>query len=390
MRLAVILLVFSVAIYGTLCTTSCKAAMEFTSESGRLLANGKLFNLKGVSWFGYETTNNVFHGLWAVDYHDLLGFLKNNSFNALRIPFYLELMLNDATPNSINFYQMNGDLKDLSSLQVLDKIVQVAADYGILIMFDLHSFLPGTFMEDGLWYDTAHPETMVLATWDKLVTRYANQWNVFAVDLKNEPWKTTWATGNAATDWDQASARIGNHILANGGDRFLIFVEGDCTSPSCSDACFWGENMQGVHTAPVALSNKKRLVYSPHCYGPAVAYQSYFQASNFPKNMPAIWDTHYGFVPGLTGNGMVIGEWGGAVSGQNGVWMNAFVDYLISKNATDNFFWCLNPDSGDTGGLLGYDWKTPDPAKLSLLDRLVPSPSIVSFENNQVCITNKD
>jgi len=381
-----IVLLFSVGI--TADSTNCGASLTFTSEKGRLYANGKIFNLKGVSWFGYETTNNVFHGLWAQDYHFLLGFLKNNSFNALRVPFYLELMLNDAQPNSINFYQMNQDLQGLSSLQVLDKIVTAAAEMGILIMFDLHSFLAGTFMEDGLWYDSAHPESMVLSTWDKLISRYANQWNVFAVDLKNEPWKTTWNTGNQATDWDKAAARIGNHILSNGGSRFLIFVEGDCTSPSCSDACFWGENMQGLHSAPVALSQKNKLVYSPHSYGPAVAYQSYFNVPSFPKNMPAIWDTHYGFVPSLTGNAMVIGEWGGAVSGQNGLWMNAFVDYLLAKGATDTFFWCLNPDSGDTGGLLDNDWKTPDTAKLNLLKRLVPSPTIITQENSQICLTN--
>jgi endoglucanase len=85
---------------------------------------------------------------------------------------------------------------------------------------------------------------------------------------------------------------------------------------------------------------------------------------------------------------MVIGEWGGAVSGPNGVWMNAFVDYLLAKGATDTFFWCLNPDSGDTGGLLKDDWKTPDTAKLDLLKRLVPSPTIITQENYQICLTN--
>ena len=30
-------------------------------------------------------------------------------------------------------------------------------------------------------------------------------------------------------------------------------------------------------------------------------------------------------------------------------------------------FWCLNPDSGDTGGILQSDWLTPDPVKMSYL-----------------------
>jgi hypothetical protein len=52
---------------------------------------------------------------------------------------------------------------------------------------------------------------------------------VIALDLKNEPRDSTWATGNLNTDWNSAAERIGNHILQNGGDRFLIFVEGTYT-----------------------------------------------------------------------------------------------------------------------------------------------------------------
>jgi len=191
----------------------CFSSFDFTSENGQLNVNGIPFVLKGVSWFGYETSNNVFHGLWARDYHDLLNFIKNNSFNAIRVPFYLELVLNDAKPNSINFYQMNTDLQNLTSLQVLDKIIAAAADIGLLIMLDLHSFEAGTFMEDGLWYDATHPESMVLQGWDTLIKRYANQWNVVAFDLKNEPWATTWGGANA-TDWNAGSTRVANHILS--------------------------------------------------------------------------------------------------------------------------------------------------------------------------------
>jgi len=187
----------------------------------------------------------------------------------------------------------------------------------------------------------------------------------------------------------KAAARIGNHIHTNGGSRFLIFVEGDANSPSGSDGCFWGENLQGVKTAPVQLTNINKLVYSPHCYGPSVYNMNYFNDPTFPDNLPAIWDTHYGFVPGLTGNALVVGEWGGHLSDKNGIWMNKYVDYLLSKNNTDNFFWCLNPNSGDTGGLLADDWKTPDTAKLTLLSKLVPKPTVVGQNKaGNICVTN--
>ena len=45
--------------------------------------------------------------------------------------------------------------------------------------------------------------------------------------------------------------------------------------------------------------------------------------------------------------------------------------YLIGKGAHNFFYWCLNPNSGDTGGLLNDDFKTVNNAKLTLLKRLM-------------------
>ncbi len=42
---------------------------------------------------------------------------------------------------------------------------------------------------------------------------------------------------------------------------------------------------------------------------------------------------------------------------------------------TDNFFWCINPNSGDTGGLLLADWVTPDTIKLNILNNMLPDPT---------------
>jgi hypothetical protein len=63
---------------------------------------------------------------------------------------------------------------------------------------------------------------------------------------------------------------------------------------------------------------------------------------------------------------LLFGEWGGHVQGQNTVWMKAFVQ-LIAKNAMSQTFWCLNPNSGDTGGLIGNDWKTWDEEKYNII-----------------------
>ena len=45
----------------------------------------------------------------------------------------------------------------------------------------------------------------------------------------------------------------------------------------------------------------------------------------------------------------MLGEWGGQLAAPDGTWLNAFVSYLQQQDLTSQFFWCLNPDSGDTG-----------------------------------------
>lgn len=344
------------------------------------MKDGARWRMKGLSWFGFETSLSVFHGLWQNDYNLYLDFIHNNSFNALRIPFYLDLLLKDPIPQSIEFGycqtnpKCNLDLKGLTSLQVLDVMVAACAKRNIYIMFDMHSFEPDAYQANGLWYDATHSEALVLKGWDVLLSRYSNASNVIGADLKNEPFQGTWSTGVEQTDWDAAAQRIGNYIASK--SNWLIFVEGTANSPACNPGCFYGEDLTGVREHPVVLNVSSRLVYSPHVYGPSVFMQPYFSDPSFPANMPAIWDAHFGYIKKLAGPAIVVGEWGGLMTGANLVWMNAFVAYLKAVDTTDQFFWCLNPDSGDTGGLLLNDWLTPDTQKLQLLATLVPKPGL--------------
>lgn len=377
--------------------------LDFSSTGNGLVINSAIpFALKGVSWFGFETSLFVTHGLWAVDYRSLLDVLKQNQFNALRIPLSLDGITQDPAKatQGVNFYcsdngpycvnhTQNGDLQNKTSLQILDAIVTAAADRGIVILLDLHSFEPDAFSQNGLWYDSTHTEQQVIAGWIKIASRYQNQWNVIALDIKNEPFQATWATGDSTTDWDSAVARIGNAIHSAVSDRFLIFAEGVAKSPSCPQACFYGGNLRGAQNNPIkTLDKMSRLVYSPHCYGPDVAYQEYFNDPSFPKNMPAIWTDHWGFVQNKTGSAVIIGEWGGHPTGNDLVWLNAFVGYLGANNLRSTFFWCLNPDSGDTGGIMDNSWTTADPQRLAILATLQPNPTKFTVSGGKVCVAN--
>jgi len=103
--------------------------------------------------------------------------------------------------------------------------------------------------------------------------------------------------------------------------------------------------------------------------------------------MPAIWDAHWGTVNTKTGQAVVLGEWGGQLQDPDETWLNAFVSYLLQRGLTSQFFWCLNPDSGDTGGLLNNDWITPVTGKLTLLAKLDPNPASFSVSGSKYCVT---
>lgn len=86
--------------------------------------------------------------------------------------------------------------------------------------------------------------------------------------------------------------------------------------------------------------------------------------------MPEIWDTLFGHLINK-GYAVIVGEYGGRYTDLDKTWQDAFIDYLINRNIRSSFYWCVNPNSGDTGGIYGNDWQTWDTAKLSLLQRLM-------------------
>ena len=51
--------------------------------------------------------------------------------------------------------------------------------------------------------------------------------------------------------------------------------------------------------------------------------------------------------------------------GDNEKYLNIMAQF-IEKNHINHTFWCINPNSGDTGGLLKDDWTTWDDAKYEI------------------------
>lgn len=357
--------------------------MEFTAKNGAIYHGDKKLSIKGVNWFGLETEVYCLHGLWSVSMKSLLDFIQQNGFNAIRVPFSTEvaLGLDSIKCKSINT-GANQDLVDCTVGQLLDKLVVECHKRGILIMPDMHRFV-GTGQITELWYDNklGYTEAKVIEAWRNIVQRYAKFPNVFAVDLKNEPHgKATWGQGVPETDWNKAAERIGDAIHKI-NPRLLIVVEGIQTYKG--DGTWWGGNLQGVKHTPVQLKIKDKLVYSPHVYGPSVYAQPYFSDNAFPNNLQAIWDSHFGYINKAGFGSIMIGEWGGWMKAENkdDVWQNTIGEYFLSNNI-NAFYWALNPNSGDTGGLLQDDWKTPITNKLKLLEKVHPNPTKFAFVNS--------
>jgi endoglucanase len=354
--------------------------MEFTVTNSAIFQGGKKVSIKGANWFGLETEVYCLHGLWSVSMKSILDFIQQNGFNAVRVPFSAEvaLGLDKLKCKSINT-TANPDLIDITPGKLLDKLVIECHKRGILIMPDMHR-LVGTGQITELWYDNelGYTEAKVIEAWKVLVKRYTKYPNVFAVDLKNEPHgKATWGTGNLETDWNKAAERIGDAILEI-NPKLLIVVEGVQTYKG--EGTWWGGNLAGAKDVPVRLKVPSKLVYSPHVYGPSVFAQPYFSNASFPNNMQTIWDNHFGFLEKTKQGCILIGEWGGWMKPDNkdDVWQNAMGEYFI-RNSIDAFYWCVNPNSGDTGGLLDDDWKTPITKKLELLKKVHPNPTKFNF-----------
>jgi endoglucanase len=348
----------------------------FFSMSGSTMvdASGAPVRLTGVNWFGFETANRVVHGLWSRDYRSMLRQVRDLGFNAVRIPWSNAILEPGSMPNGITFSgadpydgmsPMNEPLKGKTSIQALDLVIAAARELGLKVILDNHSRKPDNFIAEGLWYTPDFPESRWIADWKTLAMRYRNQSTVVAFDLHNEPHNpATWG-GPASTDYASAAERAAAAIHSLHPD-VIVIVGGVQTYGAYS--YWWGGNLRGVADRPLQVKRGK-LLYSAHDYGPEVFPQTWFSAPDFPRNLVGLWDQTWGYIPRTGIGGVFIGEFGighrESFSGRALQWIQALMAYMGPTSSWT--YWSLNPNSGDTGGILADDWVTVNRWKLDLL-----------------------
>jgi endoglucanase len=326
-------------------------------------AHGKEVALTGVNWFGLETETFAPHGLWTRNWSQMLDQMRGAGFNTLRLPYSNQLFDPASKPTGIDFGK-NPDLAGLSGPQIMDKVVNGATSRGIMVILDRHR--PTAQAQSPLWYTDKVSESKWISDWVALARHYRDNPLVVGADLHNEPrGQATWGDGNQATDWQLAAQKAGNAVLA-ANPHWLILVEG--VESYNNDGYWWGGNLQGAAAHPVTLSDQSKLVYSAHDYSPKVWEQPWFTDKSFPANLPAIWDKQWGYLVRQKQTPVLLGEFGGRSVGTDveGVWQRSLLKYL-KDNGMSYTYWCWNPDSGDTGGVLNEDWTTINQAKLDLL-----------------------
>lgn len=344
-------------------------SQNYLSVQGNKLidSNGNVVRLTGVNWFGFETNNLHVHGIWSRDTKSMLKQIKDQGFNVIRIPWCNKILDPSATI-LINAYgtdpytgvsPMNEYESTLTKpIELLDVIVEWCQDNNMKIILDNHSRQPDGYMNELLWYTDITPESQWIEDWVFLANRYKNFDAVIGMDLNNEPHGNygqgaTWGDSSPATDWNKAAERCGNAILS-ANPNVLIFVEG--IELYDGDTYWWGGNLKGVADYPVQLNYPNKLVYSPHEYGPTVYNQPWFSASDFPANMPAIWEEHFNFIHSQGISPLLVGEFGiRDPEGVDEIWFDTFMAYMGQRGYSWTY-WCWNPNSGDTGGLLDDQW----------------------------------
>jgi len=322
--------------------------------------HGATVRLTGINWFGFETNTYALHGLAQQPMNTLLDKIKALGFNVIRVPFSSQLFDAGSTPNGIDATK-NPDLVGKTGPELLDILITRAGERGLRIILDRHR--PDSGAQSEVWFTAAYSEDRWISDWKMLATRYKDNPTVVAFDLHNEPHgKATWGDGSLTTDWRLAAQRAGNAILAADPDALMI-VEG--IESVDNTYYWWGGNLRAAMTAPVQLSAPDHVIYSPHDYPASLFSQSWFSAPDYPANLPALWNTTWGNL--ATTAPVLVGEFGTKLATDvDRKWLDSLTKYIAARGMSFTF-WSLNPDSGDTGGILGDDWTTVSQDKMTFL-----------------------
>lgn len=296
----------------------------------------------------------------------MLDVLREQRFNALRIPVAADSVLAMDSLRPTNMHgEFNAELVGKTYGELLEAVVAEAGKRGIAVLLDMHRLRAAGGIEE-LWHTAQVPERDVAEAWRLLAVRFGRHRNVLGADLVNEPHgQAEWGSGGLERDWAAAAERLAS-VIARNAPHWLVFVEGVQARVGN-----WGGVVAGALSRPINHAVPNKVVYSPHVYGPDVTTRTAGERE---------WRQEWADVRLRGGMPVVIGEWGGRSNGRDAQWQRDIAAFMRANDLCDAFYWCFNPNSGDTGGLLLDDWKTIDAFKASLLNDVCPNPRFLQYD----------
>ena len=376
---------------------SAKQGDDWLHTDGRKILDkdGKEVWLTGINWFGYNTGTNVFDGLWNSEMEPTVKAIADHGFNLIRVPMSAQLINEWAAGKypQANFNQAyNVAMTKMNSLEIFDYFLTLAESSGIKVMIDIHSAETNAAGHNvNLWYTDKIKTEDYYAALEWMAARYKNNDTIIAYDLKNEPHgkpyegdgAAIWNDSKKANNWKYVAETAAAKVLAK-NPNVLIMIEGteiypknskgDYSSKDDKDYYFnwWGGNLRAVKDYPIDLGKyQDKLVYSPHDYGPTVYEQPWFKGNyDYNSLMKDCWHDNWFFIYEDNTAPLLIGEWGGFMKEPNLKWMTC-MRQLIATYHLNHTFWCLNANSGDTGGLLLDDFTTWDREKYEFVKEVL-------------------
>ena len=375
--------------------------------------NGNVVRLTGANWFGYNCGERILHGLWSADIREAIKSCADRGINILRIPISTELLLewkDGKAEKAGNFsnspdWTFNPDLVNedgtaMNTLQVMDKLMEICKEYGVKVLIDCHSALADNSGHVyPMWYNTEAGITTEdwIEGWKFIVERYKNDDTFIAADLENEPHGkrdeteyAKWDNSEDINNWKYAATQCAEEILKI-NPNMLILVEGIEQNPKEGytyddeaiktnegyvnyEGAWWGGNLRLVGDNPIEFENNpqwnQQIMYSPHDYGPSVYNQTWFDKDFTEQTLlDDYWYDAWAYLVEEDISPLLMGEWGGHMDdGKNEKWLNLLAEYMNKKNISHTF-WCLNPNSGDTGGLWDSSFTVWDEEKYALMEK---------------------
>jgi len=353
--------------------------------------------------------------LRSVNYQTTMRGMVADGFNTIRIAWSDALLNGSPKTGAIN-YDLNPEFKGLSSMQVLDKIVEYSGSIGLRVIFDHHTNDGGDHgwggqQTNGLWFDkgpgtdgtdgSGNPGTVTAEQFKvntlALERRYRENPTVIGYDLDNEP--LSQGAGTASLNWGMGGptdiwrmyTELGNALLAQ-NPKLLIICEGpQSTSNTGNGLAGIGPEgdlsavggVAGVAAKPVVLKYKNQVVYSVHEYDTKV-YD--FKDNDEPSTLIKHMNKDWGYLYTKNIAPVWVGEMGSNLeTKQDRLWAQTLLDYMNGKcgaqggptfkkseQPVGGSWWLWGYFPGEqTDGTLGSDWMTPRSDQQGITDQLL-------------------